>query len=309
MKKNKSKEDFYLEYSDGTPFVEPDFDSPEWLENVERLKKMQEELKKKQEENEVLGMEYAKQQLEGWKKVFEPYGTIITNWEQITEAISKRLRAGKESTIAEFHREFPAIREYLVGRNMMLPADAEQFFGWFFRVRHANRPFVDLLRYWPKIVPADFREFHYYKEHLFEHGGGMPHVPPGFFDIGKPEQGEVITLKVSEIKELPSLENAVKEPDKLPVLWTLLSEMESPFVTESGNIIGGKKARKHREVMALAQTITPLMKEGSGQFEVYSMLCKRLVLTESSRPERLPSKPGYDNIRLRILEAIRGLLK
>jgi len=50
MKKNKSKEDFYLEYSDGTPFVEPDFDSPEWLENVERLKKMQEELKKKQED-------------------------------------------------------------------------------------------------------------------------------------------------------------------------------------------------------------------------------------------------------------------
>jgi len=38
MKKNKSKEDFYLEYSDGTPFVEPDFDSPEWLENVERGK-------------------------------------------------------------------------------------------------------------------------------------------------------------------------------------------------------------------------------------------------------------------------------
>lgn len=115
--------------------------------------------------------------------------------------------------------------------------------------------------------------------------------------------------KPSVHKDLPVLENAIKEPEKLPVLWMLLSEMEMPFVSENGNIIGGKKARKHREVMALAQAITPLMKAGNGQFEVYSMLCKRLVLAESSRPERLPNKPGYNDIRLRILEAIRDLLK
>lgn len=115
--------------------------------------------------------------------------------------------------------------------------------------------------------------------------------------------------KKAPLNDLPTFEAAIKESKNLSELWVLLSEMENPFVTEDGYVIGGKKARKHREVMALSQIITPLMKEGYGQFEVYSMLCKRVVLDESGRPDRLPGKPGYNDIRLTILAAIGAVLK
>lgn len=115
--------------------------------------------------------------------------------------------------------------------------------------------------------------------------------------------------KVVPKRDLPTFEEAVKEPEKLPGLWKKLSETDNAFVNENGKIKGGRKARKHREVMALAQLISKLVKDGYGQFEVYSMLCKKLGLDESERSDKIPNRPGYDDIRLMLLTELKDLLK
>jgi hypothetical protein len=118
-----------------------------------------------------------------------------------------------------------------------------------------------------------------------------------------------ITTKKAVIKDLPALEDAIKELEKLPELWKMLSMMEKPFVDSAGQILGGKNARKQREVMALAQLITKWGKVGYGQFDLYAMLCKRIGLEESNRPDKITNRPDYDNIRLEILANTGGLLK
>jgi hypothetical protein len=108
---------------------------------------------------------------------------------------------------------------------------------------------------------------------------------------------------------LPLFDDAIKDPDKLPELFKRLAEMDNAFINEHGKIIGGRRARKHREVMALAQLISRWVKDGHGQFEVYSMLCKKVGLDESGRSDKITNRSGYDDIRLILLAELKDLLK
>ena len=108
---------------------------------------------------------------------------------------------------------------------------------------------------------------------------------------------------------LPAFDDAISDKAKLPELWEALALMEDPFLTSEGYVIGGAKARKHREIMALAQVITAPLMGGRHQFEVYSMLCKRVGLNESKRAGRLSEKPGYDAIRRNIITATVNVRK
>jgi hypothetical protein len=120
---------------------------------------------------------------------------------------------------------------------------------------------------------------------------------------------DFIKAKDSAKKGLPALEDILKEPGKLPILWKRLSEMDKPFVNENGQILGGRESRKQREIMALAQTISGWCKSGYGQFDLYSILCERVGLNEGPRNERIVRRLGYDDIRLEIFAEIKDLLK
>lgn len=108
-------------------------------------------------------------------------------------------------------------------------------------------------------------------------------------------------------KGLPGLEEVVREPSKLSELFKRLSEMNDAFIDANGKVIGGRKARKHREVMALAQTLCSW--SDTGQFELYSILCKHIGLDESKRPDKIPERHDYDRIRLDLLAEFKELSK
>lgn len=128
--------------------------------------------------------------------------------------------------------------------------------------------------------------------------------------LSKHESVPTITeTKATSEEKLPPLEDAMKDTKILLVLWKRLSEMDKPFVDEKGKILGGRKARKHREIMALAQLIGKWFKDGYGMFEIYSMLCIVVELDESDRPDKIQIRSGYDDIRLALLSELKDLLK
>jgi hypothetical protein len=108
---------------------------------------------------------------------------------------------------------------------------------------------------------------------------------------------------------LPAFDDAINDKAKLPELWEALSLMEKPFLTSEGFVRGGAKARKHREVMALAQVIAAPLMGGRSQYEVYSMLCKRVGLNESGRSDKIPERPGYDDLFREITKALHDVRK
>ena len=108
---------------------------------------------------------------------------------------------------------------------------------------------------------------------------------------------------------LPAFDDAINDRAKLPELWEALSLMEKPFLTSEGYVIGGAKARKHREIMALAQVIAAPLMGGRSQYEVYSMLCKRVGLNESGRSDKIPERPGYDDLFREITKALHDVRK
>lgn len=99
--------------------------------------------------------------------------------------------------------------------------------------------------------------------------------------------------KKAEKQVLVSFNEALKDADSLPDLWQRLSEMEKPFVNESGSFIGKKEGRNVVKLLALAQAISSRIKPGFSQFEVYEMLCKLWDLPISDRPEKALSQSAY----------------
>ena len=98
---------------------------------------------------------------------------------------------------------------------------------------------------------------------------------------------------VKEPKTLPAFEDAVKEPEKLPVLWKSLSDMEKPFVSESGNLL--EKKRPHSILMAFAQALLrkDKIKNGIDVREMYLILCRFFVVDPSSRPDKIKERHRY----------------
>jgi hypothetical protein len=124
-------------------------------------------------------------------------------------------------------------------------------------------------------------------------------------------RGGVVPPKPAALpaEPLPAFDDAINDKAKLPELWEALSLMEKPFLTSEGFVRGGAKARKHREIMALAQVIAAPLMGGRSQFEVYSMLCKRVGLNESGRSDKIPERPGYDDLRREITKALHDVRK
>jgi len=76
-------------------------------------------------------------------------------------------------------------------------------------------------------------------------------------------------------KPLPTLENALQEPDKLPGLWQRLSKMKNPLVSESGQFI--LQGRQHAVLLAFAQAMKSQdkLQEKIGTDDAYYILCAR----------------------------------
>jgi hypothetical protein len=115
--------------------------------------------------------------------------------------------------------------------------------------------------------------------------------------------------KGNEKTELPPLADAFKNPEILPDFWKTLSEIDSPFVDAQGKILGNGTARRHREVMAIAQLITSkLTKADIGLFDVYTMLCKSIGLIESKRPDKISNRGNYEKIRIGLMADLKRFL-
>jgi len=179
MKKKKGEFGFTFT-KDGEPIVMPQYDESELIEMSKRWNKL---LRQTQEENKAMEAQFRESNdkaiIERWQK----YGITITDAQRQWEEIGQRLDAGRGMNREYFHREFPAIRAYLEGKNMILPTDSEEFLRWFIYVKHGKRPFGAMIANWPKMELSDFREFHRYKEHLFEHGGEVGDYPPSWQQI------------------------------------------------------------------------------------------------------------------------------
>lgn len=186
MKKKKIELEFTFT-KNGEPFVMPDFDESAWNENLKRWKKILKQMENAKKAMEVHSREQNEKAVKEWQK----YGVTITDPQQIWEEISQRLDAGKEFTRDDFNREFPAIRAYLEGKNLMLPTDAEQFLTWFIFIKYRKRPFGEMIANWPKIELPDFREFHTYKEHLFKYGGKVGDYPLSWQKVESMKNGEM----------------------------------------------------------------------------------------------------------------------
>lgn len=116
---------------------------------------------------------------------------------------------------------------------------------------------------------------------------------------------DTIKAKDSAKKGLPAFEDVLKEPEKLPELWERLSEMERPFVNESGRFMGKKEGRNVVKILALSQAISGMIMPGYTQFDTYEMLCKLWEVPISKRPEKALDQSAY----LRTLAEIKSLLK
>lgn len=249
------------------------------------------------------GLEISRLQLnlspffEGIRKAFEEIQKVHKDIGGRIAQIGQRWEEVKAQTKESYERQYVSLIHYLEGHHYIIPADYKEFADWYFLVKHGDGSFSDLLKHWPEVSPADFREFHEYKEGLFLQTNEIVIVE------------KLIQSPIPAKMQLPEFEEAIKYPDKLPELFKRLAEMDNAFINEHGKIIGGRKARKHREVMALAQLISRWIRDGYGQFEAYSMLCKKVGLNESGRSDKITNRPGYDDIRLMLLAELKDLLK
>lgn len=112
----------------------------------------------------------------------------------------------------------------------------------------------------------------------------------------------------SKERPLFTLEEILKDPNRLPALWKRLAELDDPFINSGGRINGSFKSRKHRQVMALANILSHWLKQGYSQFDLYSALCRHIGLRECQRPEKQQTKPGYDIIRINLIADLKQLL-
>ena len=220
-------------------------------------------------------------------------GAYIENNPDFFERIEKladeheKMRNTQNET---FKNEFEAWRGFLAKEGFVLPKNEADFFDWLFYEKYPDEPIsIETCRKIATITPDLFKEFSQYKAERHGFIKSKPIPPPA--------------------EPLPDFDEAISDKAKLPALWKALLEMKKPFLTSGGHVIGGKKARKHQQVMALAQVIASPLMGNRKQFEVYRMLCKRVGLDESSRPDKLPTKPGYDDIFREITRVTSDLRK
>ena len=169
----KKKAEFEIIFTkNGEPFVVPDFDESAWNAKVKQWNEMLKQM-------EALARENRERAVKEWQK----YGVIIPDSKPVWEEILQRIDTGKEMTSNDFQREFPAIRAFLESKGMILPNGAEEFVVWFIFIKYRKHPFGEMIANWPKVELSDFKEFHRYKEHLFEYGGTVGDYPLSWLGI------------------------------------------------------------------------------------------------------------------------------
>lgn len=290
MKKNKSKEDFYLEYSDGTPFTVPEIDETDWAAII----RLWEEAK-----NEIRA-NFAQMDIQ----------TSGLHWDDA----GPKIDAGRKLNEKQFREEFAAMRHFLEGKNKILPANAEQFLIWFIRVKNGRKPISEILSQWPNIIPADFKEFHRYKKYLYKHGGEVGDIIPipdsnnSLEDTVLPQLNEVVK---NTDTDFPPLMEVIKDAAAfLPKLWEALAGMPMPLVKKSGKY--NWDGVNVSVLMALAQalkTADKVLGDYSTE-QVYRILCRHFNTPEAKRPRiKARTETGFTNVYFDYLSDLNDTLQ
>jgi len=215
----KKKAEFEIIFTkNGEPFVVPDFDESAWNAKVKQWNEMLKQM-------EALARENRERAVKEWQK----YGVIIPDSKPVWEEILQRIDTGKEMTSNDFQREFPAIRAFLESKGMILPNGAEEFVVWFIFIKYRKHPFGEMIANWPKVELSDFKEFHRYKEHLFEYGGTVGDYPLSWQEIEGGKKNEHTPAK------LPTNTESKK---KAPIFEQLFVSGESERVLVAAENVG-----------------------------------------------------------------------
>ena len=155
LRKQAQKEKTTLKFS--PPFVAAFQQMFENNEFQETLKKIYQKLQEGYQPPFIRGIQSAFEKLQISHRQFGEHLALIgENWEKI-----------KAQTKQSYEREYVSLIHYLIKEGYIIPADYKEFTDWYFLTKHGDKSFSELLNHWPEVSPADFREFHEYKEGLF----------------------------------------------------------------------------------------------------------------------------------------------